>query len=282
MHIDRDVATNRQNGMSRSRLTRTALLFAAMVACAAPAVAAPVTITPTTIALSPEHMTALVTLTNESDGPARFETSLHAWRQAPDGTTVLEPNNDVVVFPQLITLQPREVKKVRVGTERPVGAVERSYRLILQELPQFNAQNGRVQIEVLSKISLPVFVAPRESQPKAAVSPPTLKNGILSFDVANAGSAHFVLREVEVTGRASSGESFSVKAPGWYVLAGERQAFEVALSAADCRRASELTVRAMGTMPTAETRMPVAADACGKAPQSQFQKIATSSAAPPS
>ena len=57
------------------------LALATTAAGALPAAAAPVTITPTTIVLGADHMTALVTITNESDGPTRFETGMNVWRQ---------------------------------------------------------------------------------------------------------------------------------------------------------------------------------------------------------
>ena len=219
---------------------------------AAPALAAPVSITPTTIVLGPGRTTALVSITNESNGPTRFETNVNLWAESPDGETTLTPNSDVVIFPQLIALAPHETKKVRIGTELPPGSAERSYRLILQELPQLNRDTGRVEIQVLSKISLPVFVAGPNAQPRPAVDTAVLKDGKLTFSVANAGAAHFMLKQVTVTGRSAAGESFALNTNGWYVLAGGRRAFHLALAAADCRRSTEITIKAVGDAGPAE------------------------------
>src|SRR3954466_206003 len=94
-------------------------LFLLAAVHAVPAAAAPVSVTPTMVALAPGHATALITLTNEGDEPARFETSVNAWAESRDGQTSLDPSADIVVFPQLITLQPHEAKKIRIGTELP-------------------------------------------------------------------------------------------------------------------------------------------------------------------
>ena len=234
--------------------------------------AAAVSVTPTTIILGPGHTTALISLTNESDEATRFETSVNAWSESPDGETALAPSADVVIFPQLIALAPHETKKVRVGTELPPAAAERSYRLIMQELPRLNRDTGRVQIQVLSKLSLPVFLTGPAAQARPAIEPPRLQNGTLSFDVVNTGAAHFMLKQVNVTGRGAGGDSFSLETKGWYVLAGGRRTFNLALAAADCRKASEIIIKATGDAAPAETRMPVAMNACGEARESRFLK----------
>lgn len=242
-----------------------------------PAAAAPVSITPTTIVLGPGRTTALVSITNESDGPTRFETSVNIWSESPEGETTLTPSDEVVIFPQLIALAPHETKKVRIGTELPPAAAERSYRLILQELPQLNRETGRVEIQVLSKISLPVFVADPRAQARPAVAAPVLKDGVLSFDVANTGAAHFMLKQVNVTGRDAKGDAFTLATNGWYVLAGGRRSFHVTLAAADCRRATEIAVKTVSDAGPAEVRLPVAANACGSAAESRFLKTAAPS-----
>ncbi|MHB1205146.1 MAG: fimbrial biogenesis chaperone [Rhodospirillaceae bacterium] len=242
------------------------------------AAAAPVSITPTTIVLGPGHTTALVSITNESDGPTRFETSVNAWSESTEGETSLTPSDEVVIFPQLIALAAHETKKVRIGTELPPAAAERSYRLILQELPQINRDTGRVEIQVLSKISLPVFVAPPTAQARPAVDAPNLAVGTLSFDVVNTGAAHFMLKQVSVTGRGAAGESFSLNTNGWYVLAGGRRSFRLTLAAADCKRTREIFINTTGDAAPAEARLPVPAGACGAASEYRFLK--TGSAAP--
>ncbi len=255
-------------------------LVAALLLTAQATFASPVTVTPTTVVLGPNQTTALITLTNESDDPTRFEAAANVWSENPDGTTVLEPNADIIVFPQLTTLAPHESKRIRIGTERAPGTAERSYRLILQELPQLNRDTGRLQIQVLAKISLPIFVTPRGAQATAAIVPPRLENGVLQFDVANTGAMRFVLRQVDVIGHGVGGETFSLKTAGWYVLAGGRRTFQVALNAADCRRTTEVEIKASGEMNPASIKVPVTAAACGTAQEARFLKIAASPASP--
>ena len=253
---------------------------AALILSVTKTMAAPVTVTPTTIVLGPNQSSALVTLTNEGDTPTRYEANVNTWVENPDGTTTLEPNGDIIVFPQLTTLAPHESKRVRIGTEKAAGGAERSYRLILQELPQINRESGRVEIQVLAKISLPVFITPTGARAVAAIGAPKIENGVLQFDVANTGSMRFMLKQVDVVGHDINGETFSLKTTGWYVLAGGHRSFQVALNAADCRRTAEIEIKASGEMNPASIKLPVTAAACGSARETQFLKAAAPAATP--
>jgi fimbrial chaperone protein len=239
------------------------------------AFAGPVSVTPTTIVLEPGQTTALLTITNEGDTPTRFETALNAWSESESGETQLAPSADVIVFPQLIALAPRESKKIRIGTELPPAAAERSYRLILQELPALDREAGQVNIQVLAKVSLPIFLSPRGAGAKPALAGLALENGVLSFEVVNAGSGRFILQDLNVAGRGPAGQAFSLSTPGWYVLAGGRRRYQVALGAAECRRAAEIAVTATGGPVPVQARLPVSPAACGEAADSRFLKTAS-------
>lgn len=264
-------------GKSPSIFFAAAALFFSLTT----AMAAPVTVTPTTIVLGAQQTSALVTLTNEGDTPTRYEANVNTWVENPDGTTTLEPNADIIVFPQLTTLAPHESKRVRIGTERAAGGAERSYRLILQELPQINREADRVEIQVLAKISLPVFITPPGAKAVAAIGTPKIENGVLQFDVANTGNTRFMLRQVDVIGHDINGETFSLKTTGWYVLAGGHRSFQVALNAADCRRTAEIEIKASGEMNPASVKLPVTPTACGSARETQFLKAAAAATGSP-
>jgi fimbrial chaperone protein len=267
--------SGKQKKMGGGRTSSIFCTMAVLLAMAQGAFAAPVTVTPTTVMLGPTQSSQLITLTNEGDTPTRYEANVSAWIENPDGTTTLQPSSDIIVFPQLTTLAPHESKRVRIGTEHAAGATERSYRLILQELPQINRDTGRVEIQVLAKISLPVFLTPKGAHAVATIGAPRLENGVLHFDVANTGRTRFMLRQVDVIGRDINGEIFSLKTTGWYVLAGGRRTYQVALNAADCSRSAEIEIKASGEMNPASIKLPITSAACGSARETQFLKTAT-------
>ncbi len=241
-----------------------AAAFAAVM-CAAPALATPVSVTPTTVVLKPGNASELVTLTNESDNAARFEVNIQAWSETEDGKTNLVPTNELIVFPALLELPARGEKKIRLGAERLAGGVEKTYRLVIHELPQAATGQATLQIQVLTNMTLPVFVAPSDAQSKVKTEPPVIDNGTLRFTVANPGSAHFMLQNVNVVGTGSAGEAFNVNQKGWYVLAGGRRTFHVALGGDACRRASGIAIKAITDSAASgtETRLSIPAGTCG-------------------
>ena len=80
----------------------------ALFAGAAPAHAATFSVNPTQVYLSGRTTTSLLTLRNDSDEPLRFQLSVFAWDQRPDGEMLLAPTQDVVFFPAMLTLAPKE------------------------------------------------------------------------------------------------------------------------------------------------------------------------------
>ena len=61
--------------------------------------------------------------------------------------------------------------------------------------------------------------------------------------MGNTGTVHFVPQKVMVRGIGAAGENlFDREAQAWYILAGGRREFEVALPTPDCQRATSLAV----------------------------------------
>jgi len=239
------------------------LLFLLTVLFNGAALATPVSVTPTTINLRPGNASELVTLSNESDNTARFEVTAFAWSESEDGRTDLTPTKDLIVFPALLELPPRGSKKIRLGSERPTAAGEKSYRLVINELPQAANSASTLQIQVLTNMTLPIFLTTTGGAPKVAIEDAKVEKGKLSFAVANHGSSRFVLQNVDVSGNGKDGRAFDVTQKGWYVLAGGRRKFEVALGGARCRQASEIAIKAVTDGPVGETRVALPSDACG-------------------
>lgn len=221
-----------------------------------------VSVTPTLVSLTPGKTTELISLTNESDQPSRFEITANKWTETEDGRTELMPASDIVVFPPLVEIPAHDTKKIRLGVERISGASEQSYRLIAQELPRMRGADAQVQIQVLTKFSVPIFVVPTQTRAEAAVLDASFDQNVLSFTIANPGSAHFVLQRVDVLGEGGA-KPFTVTQKGWYILPGGKRTYHVFLGAEACRDAKSLLIKAVGDGPSAETRVAMPASACG-------------------
>jgi fimbrial chaperone protein len=200
------------------------------------------TVTPVRILLSRGTSSALLNVRNDSTDPIRFQISLKAWNQAPDGNMQLSDTTDLVFFPSMMELGPGEEKKVRVGSAFKAPVVtERSYRIFFEELPPPQVtgtpeqKETAAQVRVLTKMGVPIFIQPATLVVKSDLTNVAMSGGKLSFDVRNTGNTFFTVTKVTVTGLSNSGATtFTRQQDGWYVLAGGLRHFEIDLPAEGC------------------------------------------------
>jgi fimbrial chaperone protein len=200
-------------------------------------------VNPTQIYLTPKSTSAILTLRNESDESLRFQLSVFDWDQSVQGEMKLQPTSDIVFFPTLLTLAPKESRNVRVGTATAFGAVEKSYRIFVEELPPQVEQAGQSAVRVLTKMGVPIFLQPTRTQAQAGLHDLTVKDGVFTFNLRNTGNVHFVPEAVRVYGTNRAGEVVLDKSlDGWYILAGGVRAYEVRLPAAGCSALASLSL----------------------------------------
>lgn len=241
------------------RLAILALLLTMLLAAGAHA--ALVAIDPVKVLLTGAEPSRSVSLRNNGTEKLRFQLSASAWQQSTSGEMQLAPTQDVVFFPQLLELAPGETRRVRVTTTTQVTSVERSYRLFVDELPSLASAPGGA-IRVLTRFGLPVFQRPDAPNPKPSLSL-VVTAGKLSVTLENRGNAQFVAQSVRVVGRAADGAAlFQQDLPAWYVLAGSKRSYELALGADACPKLTRLSANANTDHGAARADYPVAAGAC--------------------
>lgn len=202
--------------------------------------AATFTVDPTQIFLSGRTGSVLLTLRNESTETLQFELSVFAWTQSPTGQMQLEPTEDIVFFPTLLTLKPMETRRVRVGSATSQDVREKTYRIFVEELPPVNpVGNG---IRVLTKMGIPIFVRPAKQVATATLTDLRQQDGALRFTLSNAGTVHVVPQSIKVRGLAGSNAAFDRELEGWYVLAGGRREFDMTFPKDACAQVTAIVV----------------------------------------
>jgi fimbrial chaperone protein len=203
-------------------------------------------VTPIQVFLSPEKKSELLTLTNESEQPLRFQITARKWSQTPEGEIALAETNDVVFFPTLLTLGVGEERNVRVGLTAEIGDTEKTYRLFFEELPALDPpEGGGAVVQVLTKMGIPIFATPPKARSKPILEEETLSGGIVRFRVANQGNMHMTLRSVRVTAYGPGGEVLMDRQrEGWYVLPATPRNFDFELPPEVCDRAEKIGIRA--------------------------------------
>jgi fimbrial chaperone protein len=226
----------------------------------ASASAATFTVEPTQIQLSARTGSVLLTLRNDSDDTLQFQLSLFKWTQTPSGQMQLEPTDDIVFFPTLLALKPKESRRVRIGSATSQDVLEKTYRIFVEELPPVNSAGGGVR--VLTKMGIPIFVRPTKEVATATLSELWQEDGLLRFSLKNAGSVHIVPARISVRGHDGSNTAFKHELDGWYVLAGGRREYEVKIPPDVCARLTSMVVNIQFASSTLEERLQTPSGAC--------------------
>ena len=237
------VSTGNQAGRKAGRFLATALAVAWLWGgpLAGAASAATFTVDPTQIFLSGRTGSVLLTLRNESDETLQFQLSMFEWAQSPSGEMQLKPTEDIVFFPTLLTLKPKETRRVRVGSATAQDVREKAYRIFVEELPPTTATPG-AGVRVLTKMGIPVFIRPVKEVATATLNDLRQQSGTLRFTLTNAGTVHIVPQTIKVRGITGSNTAFDRDLEGWYVLAGGRREFEMAFPKNACAQVTSIVV----------------------------------------
>lgn len=201
-----------------------------------------------------------VWLTNANTRALKAQVRIYRWVQE-DNEDKLVDTEDLIASPPFIevpTDKRQVVRLVRFGALQAAGAqapCEQSFRVIVDELPDFTEEETRAGMNYVLRYSVPVFV----QNPKCTAAAPRLTWQLVMADqqmfveVANSGDARAQLANVRLIG-ADGGET--VLSPGLmgYVLPGATRRFAVALAPAAAPKAAQIEVQLNGS----PVRQPVA------------------------
>jgi fimbrial chaperone protein len=241
------------------------LVLAVVLGAAAPARAADFTVNPIQLFFSGQAQSAILTIQNTSSEPLRFQLDAFTWAQEPNGQMRLAPTNDIIFFPRLLSLVPREQRIVRVGISTPPGAVERTYRIFVEELPPLVTESTPPgQVRVLARMGIPIFIAARTAKSDLRIGSLAVHPGRVLLELRNDGTKHVVPQRVQVRGLGADGSPvWERELEGWYILAGDRRVFDIPLERPPCLQTRRIAVEVLAGEPSLTERFDVAPHACG-------------------
>ena len=202
-------------------------------------------VNPVQVRLSAHTRSMTLTLKNESSEPSRFQVSVFAWDQKPNGEMVLTPTEDILAFPALLTLGPTKERLLRVGMAVPPAEKEQTYRVFIEEMPPEETphQEKASAVRFVTRLGIPIFIAPPRPVTQGQIDNYRIVNGTFTFHVRNTGNVHFTVKTTSVIGTGSGGETvFSRQTNGWYVLAGGARDYTLEIPRPDCLKTSTITV----------------------------------------
>lgn len=184
-------------------------------------------VNPVRLHLSAAQPTTVLNVTNNGKTPTVVQLSLVAWSQM-GGKNTYTPTRALLATPPIFTIAAGGEQTVRVGLRiKPDATHEMAYRLLMSQVPP-KPRPGFRGLQVVLRMSLPVFVAPRSGtdKPKLAWSIQRLGNGRAKLTVTNSGTAHAQVSDLSLASSAT-GTALAKPAIGnGYILPGASRIWE--------------------------------------------------------
>ncbi len=220
----------------------------------------------TRIMLTGRAQSALIRITNDSSAPMRFDIKIFAWDHNEAGDELLTAVAEAVAAPGAVTIAPKESQNIRVGSTAQVGARERAYRLVIEELPQPRAAAAGASVAMRMRLSIPVFLEPSKGDAVLDLGVPSIGSLLPSVVARNTGTVHLQVDSVRFRGVGANGQAaFTVEQGGAYILPGKslRVSARSPVTAAQCRAAARLFVDVVVHGDTVTHEAPVSSSVCG-------------------
>jgi fimbrial chaperone protein len=248
--------------INRATLAAISLLLSFELAQARVAHSGTFQVNPIRITLSRQSSSSLLSVRNDSAEKIRFQIDVFAWDQNPKGEMVLNPTEDLIFYPTLLALEPGDERRIRIGTNDPIVASEKSYRIFVEELPPLeNSQSDGIRI--LTKMGVPIFIQPSKPIVQARLDQIGFHGSEFFFELKNLGNVHFFPRAMRVKGAGSQGETvLERELQSWYILAGRTREYRVEIPRADCEKIQNLTIEVELEDKTLQEKVPLPPQTC--------------------
>lgn len=150
-------------------------LSACFTLAAPPARAADLQVSPISLEFKEAEQAQGLWLSNTGSQPLRAQLRVYAWTQ-DGGTEKLEPSGELVASPPAVVIPAGGRQLVRLVRPQP-GPVtaEKSFRVVIDELPALAPGGARTGLSFLLRYSVPVFVSSVEEP-----APPAKPQRVLS------------------------------------------------------------------------------------------------------
>lgn len=163
-----------------------------------PAAAADLQVSPIRLTLDAQSPNAVMNLINRGNSDTLLQLSVMAWSQDTNGD-VLVPTRDVLANPGVFLLKAGEQQVARFALRVPPDIRERSYRVVIQEVPRQRVENG---LTTVLRLLVPIFVLTPSPAMALEWSAVPIDGG-LELRPHNTGNVHVQIKTVKLGGAAA-------------------------------------------------------------------------------
>lgn len=166
-----------------------------------------VQIYPMELAISPDTKTNEMRVANKGDEPIDIQVSANSWDMDENGKFIEAEIGEFVFYPRLLHILPNEEKAIKIGYSGDFPAIEKSYRLILAELPpvrsveeQKKRKKVGLGIQWAMNLSIPLFVTPSTELTDPDLKIDEVKKTKTGWSVAirNKANVHVYVKKLSV------------------------------------------------------------------------------------
>jgi len=219
------------------------IVFFLMLLCSRAGIAGSFEVNPIRIDLSAHARSAALSVRNSGADPVVVQASIVSWTQE-HRQDVYTPTKEILITPPIATIQPGAEQIVRLGMRRAPDAVkELAYRVFLQEVPP-PPKPGFQGLQVALRLSLPVFVQPREGKAKATLVWNLELQGddTLHLQLDNKGTGHIQVSEVALF-QPGQEKAVASQSSLVYVLAGQSHSWMLKAPTAHLKPSDHLRLK---------------------------------------
>lgn len=164
-------------------------------------------VSPTRLDIDAESRSPVLTIINSDKTPLKIQARLMSWTQDNDGKEVLAESKDLVFFPRQMTIQGKDEGSIKIGSLKPiVTASEKTYRIIVEEIPERSKRTEKMSLSFTTKMSIPIYISPSTSVLKAKFGDVTQDPKSMTVPIINTGNAHLAIRHLSVVGKSREGK----------------------------------------------------------------------------
>jgi fimbrial chaperone protein len=203
-----------------------ACLAALLLAIGMVAQATSLQISPVTVTMHANENASGITLFNPGNVSLYGQIRVFRWDQTENADT-LTPTQDLVASPPLLRIPAQTEQLVRlVHIAKTPGAVEQSYRMLIDELPTPD-ETGQSGVKIRLRYSVPIFILPATSAGKPSLIWHLLQDRKAWYlKIDNTGAQHAQISAISISNAEHKEYEISQGLLG-YVLAGHQRRWKI-------------------------------------------------------
>ncbi len=195
-------------------------------------------VAPTTVVLAGGAKAGVLYVNNDGNAPITVQIEPFDWDQI-DGKERLTPSGTLMASPPIAAIPAQGKQIVRLLTTPDADSGERSFRLVISQLPDPMKQADH-SVQVLTQFNVPVFTQPATGQSAKIVWDAALDNGVLEVTARNEGTGHAKLADLQIVTPGGDAEPLGGSGLN-YILAGRSRSWKA--SCARCGIGDTVRIR---------------------------------------